>query len=120
MEQDGHAEELTQENSDELDTSVKDEELVCYRARRLVPCTELRNGMARLHFLLDTCSPGTLHIPNSPLATVQDLCQTQCCWPQCWTFLEPQSWPGPASSFTAPTLCTSVTRATGPTGSGLR
>ena len=58
MEQDGHAEELTQENSDELDTSVKDEELVCYRARRLVPCTDLRNGMARLHFLLDTCSPG--------------------------------------------------------------
>ena len=70
MEQDGHAEELTQENSDELDTSVKDEELVCYRARRLVPCTELRNGMARLHFLLDTCSPGTLHT-----SVLTDQCQ---------------------------------------------
>lgn len=82
---DSQTEELTHHNSDELDTTMKEEELIFFKPRRLVPCLELRAGMARFQFLLENCAPGSAPDPLL-LASVLDLPQTSVLARACFLF----------------------------------
>ena len=57
---------------DDQDTTIKDEDIVYYRARRMIPVQELKVGMGRFTFLLENCMPGTVPDP-SLLASILDL-----------------------------------------------
>ena len=69
---DSQIEDFINDNSDELDTIIKDDELVYFKARKIVPRLDLKLGMSRLTFLLDTCCPGSIPDPLL-LASVLDL-----------------------------------------------
>ena len=69
---DSQSEEYLVDNNDDADTTIKDEEIVYYRARRMVPLKELKVGMARFTFLLENSMPGSVPDP-SLLASILDL-----------------------------------------------
>ena len=69
---DSQIEDFINDNSDELDTTIKDDELVYYKARKIVPRVNLKLGMSRFTFLLDTCCPGSIPDPLL-LASILDL-----------------------------------------------
>ena len=60
------------EHSDDLDTITKDDELVYFRATKIVPKNDLRIAMSRLRFLLDICCPGSAPDPML-IASVLDM-----------------------------------------------
>ena len=60
------------ENSDDLDTITKDEELLYFKVTKIVPRIDLKLGMSRFTFLLDTCCPGSIPDPLL-LAAVLDM-----------------------------------------------
>ena len=69
---DSQSEEYLVDNNEDADTTIKDEEIVYYRARRMVPLKELKVGMARFTFLLENSMPGSVPDP-SLLASILDL-----------------------------------------------
>ena len=69
---DSQSEEYLVDNNEDADTTIKDDEIVYYRARRMVPLTELKVGMARFRFLLENSMPGSVPDP-SLLASILDL-----------------------------------------------
>ena len=68
---DSQSEEYLADNNEDQDT-IKDEEIVYYRARRMIPVQELKVGMARFTFLLENCLPGSVPDP-ALLASILDL-----------------------------------------------
>ena len=68
---DSQSEEYLVDNNEDQDT-IKEEEIVYYRARRMIPVQELRVGMARFTFLLENSMPGSVPDP-SLLASILDL-----------------------------------------------
>ena len=105
---DSQSEEYLVDNNDDADTTIKDEEIVYYRARRMVPLKELKVGMARFTFLLENSMPGSVPDP-SLLASILDLViikkssQTEKVMPSLYRKLR-LSLPGLLSSFTVLTL----------------
>ena len=71
-EHDSQLDDFIYENSDDLDTITKDDELLYFKATKIVPRLDLKLGMSRLTFLLDTCCPGSIPDPLL-LASVLDM-----------------------------------------------
>jgi hypothetical protein len=69
---DSQLDDFIDENSDDLDTITKDDELLYFKATKIVPRLDLKLGMSRLTFLLDTCCPGSIPDPLL-LASVLDM-----------------------------------------------
>lgn len=69
---DSQIDDFIYENSDDLDTITKDDELLYFKATKIVPRVDLKLGMSRLTFLLDTCCPGSVPDPLL-LASVLDM-----------------------------------------------
>ena len=69
---DSQIDDFIYENSDDLDTITKDDELLYFKATKIVPRLDLKLGMSRLTFLLDTCCPGSIPDPLL-LASVLDM-----------------------------------------------
>ena len=69
---DSQIEDFIYENSDDLDTITKDDELLYFKATKIVPRLDLKLGMSRFTFLLDTCCPGSIPDPLL-LASVLDM-----------------------------------------------
>ena len=98
---------------DDQDTTIKDEDIVYYRARRLIPIAELKVGMGRFTFLLENCMPGTVPDP-SLLASILELVNRELLHRTEGSSLLRKlalSLPGPPSSCTAPTLFMKLTGA---------
>ena len=51
------------DNSDDLDTITKDEEVLFFKVTKIVPRLDLKLGMSKFTFLLDTCCPGSIPDP---------------------------------------------------------
>ena len=60
------------DNSDDLDTITKDEEVLFFKVTKIVPRLDLKLGMSKFTFLLDTCCPGSTPDPLL-LASVLDM-----------------------------------------------
>ena len=60
---DSQSEDFITETSDDQNTLTKDDELIFYKATKIVPRVDLKLGMARLTFLLDSCCPGSIPDP---------------------------------------------------------
>ena len=72
LDRDSQIDDYIYENSDDLDTLTKDEELLYFKVTKLVPRLNLKLGMSRFTFLLDTCCPGSIPDPLL-LASVLDM-----------------------------------------------
>lgn len=50
---------LSRRSSSDLGDGPRESEVVIIKERRIIPVDPVREGMARLSFLLETCAPGS-------------------------------------------------------------
>jgi hypothetical protein len=77
-ETDDHQYDLSRTNSYDFEPGIgRDTEVVYYRERHLVPIDDVRQGIVRFSFLLETSAPGTIPDPLL-IAALLDLVRIAC------------------------------------------